>query len=363
MVLVRTAQTSTPRRAEMEVAGLPSPRNSPSEYLRDFTVRWVVNSGYELDLSGNAWLPAMLPMLMASGARRGVFLDPQNPKAIEGSHRVQEQFASWYPTKMSITTIDSARRKNSYGIKRGVGCFFSGGVDSFYSAMTRREEITHLVLILGLDIPLDDKLLCEATVSEARRAAFAMNKELVVIRTTIRRHSGAYAKWGPMYHGAALATVGLLLAKHIKHMIIPSSSPLENLHPWGTHPDLDYFWSTDYLHFEHHGEYKSRNEKIEQISRHQEALDGLRVCWENLSEGLNCGMCEKCLRTILPLYAYGTLERCKTMPKKLDPDFIREFDFSRHPEYAKYNLELIRERRGAEDPIYLALESSLARIS
>jgi len=40
------------------------------------------------------------------------------------------------------------------GARRGVGCFFSGGVDSFYTLLKHRREITDLVVVHGFDLPL-----------------------------------------------------------------------------------------------------------------------------------------------------------------------------------------------------------------
>src|SRR5439155_24685128 len=38
----------------------------------------------------------------------------------------------------------------------GVGCFFSGGVDSFYTLLKNLEEITTIVFVHGFDISLTD---------------------------------------------------------------------------------------------------------------------------------------------------------------------------------------------------------------
>ena len=36
----------------------------------------------------------------------------------------------------------------------GVACFFSGGVDSFYTLLKHREEVTHIIFVHGFDIAL-----------------------------------------------------------------------------------------------------------------------------------------------------------------------------------------------------------------
>ena len=40
----------------------------------------------------------------------------------------------------------------------------------------------------------------------------------------------------------------------------------------------------------------------------------MRVCWRHTHQDLNCGACEKCLRTQLEFLAAGTLDRFRTFP-------------------------------------------------
>ena len=49
----------------------------------------------------------------------------------------------------------------------------------------------------------------------------------------------------------------------------------------------------------------------------------LRVCWQNVGTDLNCGRCEKCVRTMAMLAGAGVLDRCETFPDRVDlPDRI-----------------------------------------
>ena len=51
----------------------------------------------------------------------------------------------------------------------------------------------------------------------------------------------------------------------------------------------------------------TRLEKIRAISSEPLVQRHLRVCWKNVANHLNCGRCEKCVRTMLALDACGTL--------------------------------------------------------
>lgn len=358
MVTIQSQQPTSSHRADVVVKGLPS-HNQESTSNRG-SARWVSSNGYDLDHSGRANLPAVLPILMGAGAPSGIFLDPQDSNLYENQKIIQSTFSGWFPKRLKEVPLDASICSVEYPQDRGVGCFFSGGVDSFYSAITRSQEITHLILVLGFDIPLTDDALCRKAQRDAERAAKVLGKKLIVMRTTIRRLSGRYAKWG-IYHGPALATVGLLLAKHLKHVIIPSTYPMEDLHPWGSHPAIDHLWSTSYLNFEHHAQYKTRNQKIDHLSNYQVALDHLRVCWKNIDGQYNCGRCEKCLRTMIPLYAYGALEHCGSIPE-LNTDNLANFPFSKndaHLAFAQKNLSLLKEMVAPDDPVRKALTVAL----
>jgi hypothetical protein len=47
-------------------------------------------------------------------------------------------------------------------------------------------------------------------------------------------------------------------------------------------------------------------------------MAALRVCLQDLDSGLNCGRCEKCLRTMIALKALGCLDDCPTLPHEID---------------------------------------------
>lgn len=91
-----------------------------------------------------------------------------------------------------------------------------------------------------------------------------------------------------------------------------------DLFPWGSHPLLDPLWSTEATRFIHHGAETARVEKAGVVARSEVAMRRLRVCWENRDSAYNCGVCEKCLRTMINLQAHGRLTECETLPSELD---------------------------------------------
>ena len=81
---------------------------------------------------------------------------------------------------------------------------------------------------------------------------------------------------------------------------------------------LDPMWSTEGLEFVHHGVEANRIEKLRVLSQHDWILESLRCCNERPRRALNCGRCEKCMRTMLNLLIVGALDRCPTFETGLD---------------------------------------------
>lgn len=231
---------------------------------------------------------------------------------------ISEIYAAWIHGKKAPLSFELA--SGPFAAAQGVSLFFSGGVDSFYSLVKHREEIDNLILIHGFDIPLSDSATFAQAEAQAREAARLAGKHLIIVRTNLHWEQPSLpGGWG-MYHGAALAAIAHALAPNHGKIYIASSYAYADLHPWGSHPLMDRLWSTETLKFIHDGG-ESRIEKLHLLLKHPEALMRLRVCWEN--EGnYNCGLCEKCVRTMLGLRAVG-MNVCTAFPDSLTPQLVR----------------------------------------
>lgn len=197
----------------------------------------------------------------------------------------------------------------------GIGCFFSGGVDSFYTLLKNnyenREKITHLIFVHGFDIPMWNTKLFEIVNSRMQKVAEHFGIELICVKTNIREISDAHVEW-IMAHGGAVAAVALFLRRGLSKVYIASSNSWDQLEANGTHPYLDYLWGTENLEIVHDGNESNRTEKIKKyIATSEIALQNLRVCFNNYGNVYNCGKCEKCLRTMIELRASGVLNRTK----------------------------------------------------
>jgi hypothetical protein len=210
----------------------------------------------------------------------------------------------------------SATRATGYEPAGGTACFFSAGLDSFYSALCNRDRLDALIFVHGFDVHLDDVEQRERVARAVRRAAARLELPLIEVETDVRRSARSYTRWGTQYHGALLASIGLALGDRFSEVLIPASAPAYLLHPWGSHPELDPLWSSDAVEIVH-DRAVTRTEKLARVKDSGVALDHLRVCFQVGSERLNCGRCEKCLRTMVGLRIEGALERCRTLPDQV----------------------------------------------
>ena len=241
----------------------------------------------------------------------------------------------------------------------GVGVFFSGGVDSFYTLLRHESEITDLIFVHGFDIPLGETSLRNKTSEMVRRVSSELGKRTVEVETNLRQFLEPHVDWGREAHGAALAAVGHLLSPALRRIYIPASHVYDQLDPWGSHPHLDPLWSSEALEFFHDGCEASRLQKVAFVSGSDLVMQSLRVCWKNPNGVYNCGRCEKCLRTMISLHVAGALNRCATFDTPLDVKRVSRIRFL--PENTR---AFVRENLDAlgHTPLDEALRAALQRV-
>lgn len=306
----------------------------------------------ELKSSPESWFClALLPSM-----KLGVDLNlntPLSPSLLASSGRLIDIFRSWHPEYYRTNLLGVAPATAMPNPGQGVGLFFTGGVDSFYSLLKHSHEITHLVFVHGIDVGLRDLRLRQQVSDMLKYVGQEFGVSVVEIESNIRGFLEHYKVDWREGHGAAFACIGHLLAPHFKRVYIPSSFTYANLFPWGTHPLTDPLWGSENLEFIHDGNEASRTEKAAMLAKSDVAMQSLRVCFNNLDSAYNCGHCEKCIRTMINLQAVGALSRCTTFPEKLDLKEIRRLSIMGDARriFLKENLQAL-EGRPEEKELY-----------
>jgi len=253
------------------------------------------------------------------------------------------------------------------GAGLATGMFFSAGVDSFYTYLRHKNDladrVTHLLLVNGYDIDPKNPALWDETAGNIRQIAQAEQITLVEIESNVRSLIDPILSWD-YTHGGCLAAAALCLRGGMRQMYIASSADAEHQARRGSHLTLDHLWSTEALTFIHDGSEATRISKVDgQIARSPLALRYLRVCYKNEKGTYNCGKCEKCLRTMVSLYAAGALNRAETFPSEISPDLLATMAIEGYADevFHRENLAALQERGMAPD-LQRALQEALANV-
>jgi hypothetical protein len=304
---------------------------SPSK-LGDERLHFSVPGGTPswLAETGDAFLAALVMPAMALGEDL-VVKAPVSRRLMRSARTVMEIYAAWWP-ELHPVAIEAADTRTT-GLPTtaheatAVGLFFTTGVDSFYSLLKDvgreadpgHEPVTHLVFANFEQQSGHDY---EGFLGRIGHVAQGTRRRQVVVETNVRQLFDSTVSW-LAYHGAALAAVALALQGLLRSCLIAASDQYRHLPPLGSHPVLDHLWSSEHLEIVHDGAEASRTDKIARhLATSRLALENLGVCWIS-KPGYNCGVCEKCLRTMVALELAGALGRCTTLPAWLDLDRLR----------------------------------------
>ncbi|MBC8247597.1 MAG: hypothetical protein H8E81_08420 [Deltaproteobacteria bacterium] len=244
--------------------------------------------------------------------------------------------------------------------KRHTALFMSGGIDSLAAFRLNRMNfssshpgrIADCLLVHGFDIGGVVERGGKFRVFDRARAALSYlvkdaGVNLIPAYTNIRHLCDNRNLWLDKFFGAVLAAVAHTFSPRLSVGLIASSYDISHLHPCGSHPLLDPAYSSYNLRIVHRDLALSRMEKLEIVASWEEAFQNLRVCLANVPDRLNCGRCEKCVRTMLELLSIDQLSNTRAFEENdVSPDRLSAFSIrirDREPFYQEL-LPLLKER-------------------
>jgi len=175
--------------------------------------------------------------------------------------------------------------------------------------------------------------------------------QLIPVYTNLRHLCDERELWLDSFFGAVLAAMSHTFSSRINMMFIGSSYDIPNLHPCGSHPLLDPEYSSYDMRLRHRDYELSRLEKIRIVSSWDVAFQNFRVCLANVPDRLNCGKCEKCVRTMTELTALGILHKTRAFVEdEVTPGDIEQFDITIRvrPPFYRPMIPLLRQQ-GRDD--------------
>ena len=282
----------------------------------------------DLTCNPHAFLTGCVVPALHHGEKR-IFIDEEIcPELRDGLMSGMELLRHWYYEPMrGLPRIEAKRRSRSLTSDRPAraGAFFSGGVDAWTTLRRNRLDfhpehsayIKDTLLVFGLfrDEPGNFKDVLNRTIKAARM----MGTIPIPIWTNLVSLGQGWDFWGDEFEGAAFAAIAHAFANRLSVVSLASSYHIPLVHPHGSHPMLDPSYSSSDLRIKHDGICLSRLMKVKLLAEWDIALKELRVCNQTrfiTPERLNCGQCEKCVRTMLALLAVGALGRAPVFPQQ-----------------------------------------------
>ena len=269
--------------------------------------------------TGNPWLALLTPLAATLGEPLRIS-KPVDGQLFQNVHELMLIWKRWHP-HLKVVKVEAQlmNTKHLQSTPR-TASFFSGGVDSFFTVLRHsdgadlpnRIKIDDLICVWGFDVPLSKSDEFNRMRDVLQKAASDLDKEFIDVATNLFKTIWVKSQWGPLSHGSALATIGLIFEKRYNRVLIPSTHAYDNLMPNGSHPLTDPLHSTSWTKIIHDGAGFDRVEKTDFISNSEVALRSLKVCWEGHSDK-NCQACNKCYRTMMTLLLLGVLSRYSTL--------------------------------------------------
>lgn len=324
-------------------------------------------SGSRLSEDATPYLACLLPLAMKRGWNI-VSESPISAQLLAAANQIQDIFQLWDRGTTRVRIEADVINLAPAAPTRGEACFFSGGVDSWFTALKNHARLQSLIFVMGFDIPLANETLGRTVQQQIRRAAGDLQRDLIEVRTNFRELSERILPWS-LSHGAGLASVALLLAPTLHTVYLPATHHYGDIFPWGSHPILDYLWSSEAVHIRTDGLAATRFQKMQLLAEHPISLRTLRVCYSNRETLYNCGRCEKCLRAKVSLYAMGVLHLSETFDHKLSLRHIAKLrlgDYSvvgnfTKSSFIKDNIEALKRYRRDQPHLIHALHQALRR--
>jgi hypothetical protein len=263
------------------------------------------------------------------------------PTLLEGLEVVQGLMVRWSKGEYRLLsieteTLDYPRYTAS---NRHAALFLSGGIDSLAALRTILDHypknhpgmVKDCLMIHGFDIggvvARGMKYhVFDRAFSSLSNVAEDAGTTLIPVYTNIRHLCDDRDLWLNKFFGSVLAAVAHVFSKRIHLAYIASSYDIPHLHPCGSHPLLDPSFSSYELKIIHRDLAMTRMEKIRKVVAWDSAFQNLRVCLANVPDRLNCGKCEKCVRTMLELIAVGALHKtCAFRERNVLPEDLSAF--------------------------------------
>lgn len=298
----------------------------------------------------------LMPLVWLTGCN--LYVDEIDYDLYNALFLAKENFRiQWGLEKVDGILIPSYIKKNRPNLQNACS-LFSGGVDAITTALRNRQTIKKFISVWGADISVQNDIAWKETWSDINQQSSFLNTDCTFLRSNIKEifnHDEcnklcSFVKdsyWHAAQHGLSLIGLSSLIAycKSYKYVYISSSYTSDFDLLCASNPIIDGVINFFGCQVIHDGFELNRIQKLKFISENVPNNFPLRlkVCWQN-TDGCNCCVCEKCLRTILMICALGldpTNFGFKNYREGLEKayDF---FNFATYDDFMVYNMNITK---------------------
>lgn len=258
-----------------------------------------------------------------------------DPALVAGVLDAAAMFDSWDGRQRPPLTVEVEESTVSTAATGTSALLVTGGVDSTATLIENHarfgpghpHRITYGLVVYGLDdSTAGDPLAPDDFLAEL---ADAFGIELGAVRTNVRELDPSVPFWWNHAQSATWSSVAHALWKNGSDVWIGSDDRFDDYgggQMRGSHPLLNPCFSSASVRMRHGATTLTRRERLSLIANSSAALQRLQVCNRPRAtwRPLNCGSCEKCLRTMLCLAGLGVLDQATSFPaEELDPEAVR----------------------------------------
>ncbi len=277
-----------------------------------------------LRIAPEAFVAACIFPAMIDREERLTVDRPVCPIFLDGLYNIIDVYKHWYsdtfPVRLEMSLAQSLPQRAAGG---ATGQFFSGGMDSRYTLyrwnsgllpehpgrvrygflVDFHEFRRHYPDFVGR-YDLRHAIIGPADVARQAKVTDAMGAELILVRSNITMLNDDSGFWVNALHGAAFAAVSHTVSRGLTRMLLASAN-VNYKKGLGSHPLTDNHWSSARLDFILDTSRITRFQKTKELMDWPLGYEGMQICVNHNSPLLNCGRCEKCLRTALMMILCG----------------------------------------------------------
>ena len=263
---------------------------------------------------------------MSHGERRLAIEGSLCPKVGEGLSGARALLRGWYGERISPISIEPSEgfRARMPAAAPRSALFLSGGIDSLYTLAANRMDFPSdhpasfrdALVVRGFSFfPPDTPRAGDVwrrSWAAVRTSASAAGASPIPITTNLREIEPDFDFFA-RHFVFVLASAAHALARRVTTVTIAADLDIARLFPWGSHPLFHALSGSSAVDVVESGGERTRLDKTRALARRADLLATVVVCQEGPLPGdvLNCGRCEKCVRTLVALMIAGVPESAR----------------------------------------------------